>query len=169
MAKNTVGKPLSAKGEMYREFFQPLVHTMTRTSGSPIRVRRKMRITVISLLVTAVSYMVPTFMGLHFTQAYALPSVSSSPATAKTTKNGRSSCSTSWRDAKNPSNLNSVNSTGRVWTVPMVGSPVRRVAYQLSVMPRSRMPRRIRKRYASGWPSGLSRSGGCSGRYWTGC
>ena len=35
MAKNTGGKPLSAKGEMYREFFQPLVHTMTRTHGFP--------------------------------------------------------------------------------------------------------------------------------------
>ena len=35
MAKNTGGKPLSAKGEMYREFFQPLVDTMTRTHGFP--------------------------------------------------------------------------------------------------------------------------------------
>ena len=35
MAKNTGGKPLSAKGEMYREFFQPLVHTMTKTHGFP--------------------------------------------------------------------------------------------------------------------------------------
>ena len=35
MAKNTGGKSLSAKGEMYREFFQPLVHTMTRTHGFP--------------------------------------------------------------------------------------------------------------------------------------
>ena len=35
MAKNTGGKPLSAKGEMYREFFQPLVHTMTRTHKFP--------------------------------------------------------------------------------------------------------------------------------------
>ena len=35
MAKNTGGKPLSEKGEMYREFFQPLVHTMTRTHKFP--------------------------------------------------------------------------------------------------------------------------------------
>ena len=32
MAKNTVGKPLSEK---YREFFQPIVHTMTKTHKFP--------------------------------------------------------------------------------------------------------------------------------------
>ena len=35
MAKNTVGKPLSEKDEMYREFFRPLIHTMTKTHGFP--------------------------------------------------------------------------------------------------------------------------------------
>ena len=35
MAKNTGGMPLSPKGEMYREFWQPLVHTMTRTHRFP--------------------------------------------------------------------------------------------------------------------------------------
>ena len=33
MAKNTVGKPLSAKGEMYREFWQQLIDTLPEDHG----------------------------------------------------------------------------------------------------------------------------------------
>ena len=35
MAKNTGGKPLSAKGEMYREFWQPLVDTLRKEHRFP--------------------------------------------------------------------------------------------------------------------------------------